>query len=331
MRKMGEDIQLSIITVCYNNQEGLRKTADSIMSQTFRAFEWIVIDGGSSDGTKEYLETLSPQPDQWVSERDGGVYFGMNKGLAMAHGEYVMFLNSGDYFHSPESLQTFLSTPLLADVEYGDLMFVSERDSHLCPFDREVDLCFLAKYSLPHPSSMIRTSVLRELEGYDTNLRIVSDWKAWIEMYLKGCSFAHRPVCLSDFVDGGISSTNPEKCLAEREEAFRELFTAEVMDDYIKKHTSYNISGSDVPLDLFLDILSMREVSLKNQELESQIQEMSQQNNELFHMRELAAARIDELEKKVNTLQKQVKRRNFFNIYYYVSHGWHKVWRKCAI
>ena len=86
-------MKLSVITINYNNLEGLTRTCESVTSQSSREFEWIVIDGGSTDGGKEYLETLDLKPNYWCSERDNGIYSAMNKGIDMAHGEYMLFLN----------------------------------------------------------------------------------------------------------------------------------------------------------------------------------------------------------------------------------------------
>ncbi len=91
-------MKLSIITVNLNNKDGLQKTIDSVISQTFKDFEWIVIDGGSTDGSKELIEKYSDYISYWVSEPDKGIYNAMNKGIKVAKGDYLEFLNSGDIF-----------------------------------------------------------------------------------------------------------------------------------------------------------------------------------------------------------------------------------------
>ena len=88
--------QLSIITINYNNLAGLQKTFESVFNQTFQDFEYIVIDGGSTDGSKELIEQYHDKIDYWVSEPDSGIYNAMNKGIVRANGEYLQFLNSGD-------------------------------------------------------------------------------------------------------------------------------------------------------------------------------------------------------------------------------------------
>ena len=97
-------MKFSIITVNYNNKEGLRKTIESVIHQTFRDFEFIVIDGGSTDGSDDVLKEYDAQIDYWVSEPDGGIYQGMNKGIKKATGEYLNFMNSGDCFYASNIL-----------------------------------------------------------------------------------------------------------------------------------------------------------------------------------------------------------------------------------
>ena len=112
-------MKLSIITVNLNNMEGLQKTCDSIISQTFKNFEWIVIDGGSADGSKELIEEYGSNISYWVSEPDKGIYNAMNKGIKVAKGEYLYFLNSGDYLFDSNALSdVFLDNPK-EDIVYG--------------------------------------------------------------------------------------------------------------------------------------------------------------------------------------------------------------------
>ena len=100
-------MKLSIITINYNNQEGLKKTIESVVSQTMRDFEWIVIDGGSTDGGKEIIEQNKQCLDYWCSEPDKGIYHAMNKGIRASHGDYLMFLNSGDSLYDNKVIERF--------------------------------------------------------------------------------------------------------------------------------------------------------------------------------------------------------------------------------
>lgn len=97
-------MKVTVITINYNNLQGLKRTIPSVLSQTCNDFEFIVIDGGSTDGSKEYIE-LQNGISQWVSEKDKGIYNAMNKAVSMAHGDYCIFMNSGDHFFSPFRLK----------------------------------------------------------------------------------------------------------------------------------------------------------------------------------------------------------------------------------
>ena len=98
-------MKLSIITVNFNDAEGLERTIKSVVSQTFCDYEFIIIDGGSTDGSIEVINKYESYIDYWASEPDGGIYPGMNKGLRQAKGEYLNFMNGGDCYHSPDVLQ----------------------------------------------------------------------------------------------------------------------------------------------------------------------------------------------------------------------------------
>lgn len=110
----------SIITVNLNNYCGLLKTIKSVVEQTFRDYEWIIIDGGSTDGSKQLIEQYSQFISYWVSEPDTGIYNAMNKGIRVSSGDYLLFLNSGDWLASPTVLEDVYKTAPTVDFVYGD-------------------------------------------------------------------------------------------------------------------------------------------------------------------------------------------------------------------
>lgn len=127
-------MKLSIITINYNNSIGLRKTIESVVSQTDNTFEYIIVDGGSSDGSVDIIKQYADKISQWVSERDGGIYNAMNKGVRMAHGEYIMFLNSGDILYDNNVIGHVLPK-LKADICVGNL--VSDKGGRMTPPDEK--------------------------------------------------------------------------------------------------------------------------------------------------------------------------------------------------
>lgn len=120
-------MKYSIITVCRNDLQGLKNTFNSIISQTCNDYEWIVIDGDSKDGTKEWLNEL-PKSYKWISENDSGLYNAMNKGIELASGEYLVFMNSGDTFADSNVLEVVLeATKKHPSFIYGDSIDVTSR------------------------------------------------------------------------------------------------------------------------------------------------------------------------------------------------------------
>ena len=112
-------VKLSIITVNLNNLEGLKRTYESVVCQTFTDYEWIVIDGGSTDGSREFIEQHQDKFAYWCSEPDKGIYNAMNKGIVRAKGEYLNFMNSGDCFACEETLAGVFGRERTADILYG--------------------------------------------------------------------------------------------------------------------------------------------------------------------------------------------------------------------
>ncbi|MFZ3274524.1 MAG: glycosyltransferase, partial [Lutibacter sp.] len=115
---------LSIITINFNNLEGLKKTMASVLGQTWKEFEYIIIDGGSTDGSAAYIESQSQHLNYWVSESDKGIYNAMNKGIKVAHGEYLLFLNSGDEFYDLEVLEKNNAAIHTEDFVYFDILLI---------------------------------------------------------------------------------------------------------------------------------------------------------------------------------------------------------------
>lgn len=124
-------MKLSIITVNLNNLEGLKKTYDSVVCQTFTDYEWLVIDGGSTDGSREFIEQHQDKFAYWCSEPDKGIYNAMNKGIVRAKGEYLNFMNSGDCFACEETVAEVFGKNRTADILYG-YSFYGSRDGTCC-------------------------------------------------------------------------------------------------------------------------------------------------------------------------------------------------------
>lgn len=210
-------MRLSIITINYNNHEGLQKTIDSILAQTWRDFEWIVIDGGSTDGSKDLIEKYQSHFAYWCSESDKGVYNAINKGIARAQGEYISCMNSGDTFYAPDTLQKVFSEEREADILYGDWLQVFEDHELLVDFPAPVELYSFYLRNICHQAMFVRTSFLKK-KGFDESFRIKADYSRWIEAVLEGLVFEHIPVVVCRYDMSGLSSNNPDISIREREQ-----------------------------------------------------------------------------------------------------------------
>ncbi len=176
-------MKLSIITINYNNIEGLQKTIDSVVCQTWTDFEWIVIDGGSTDGSKELIEQYQQHFSYWCSEPDKGVYNAMNKGIDKAKGEYLLFLNSGDALYDKDVLQKVDDLKLDADIITGQVERMDNQQP-LRVYDESI-LMQLYRDTLNHQGTFIKRKLFDNLR-YDENYKIVSDWKFWLQTIICG-------------------------------------------------------------------------------------------------------------------------------------------------
>ena len=227
-------MKLSIITINYNNLEGLKRTYESVVSQTCQDFEWIIIDGGSTDGSKEFIEEHQAQFTYWCSEPDKGVYNAMNKGIAKATGEYLNFMNSGDCFYDEHTLKNVFSQELVADLVYGDWIRVYPDHEEYKAAPPKAFYATVFFDNVCHQAMFIKCNVLRQ-RGYDDNMYILADWKRWIEMSLDGQTFQYIPLTICRFeATMGLSETVSEQHSRERERLY-DLMPVEISRQ-IKKY-----------------------------------------------------------------------------------------------
>jgi glycosyltransferase involved in cell wall biosynthesis len=226
-------MKLSIITINYNNAQGLRKTIDSVMSQSFADLEYIVIDGGSSDNSAEVIKSYDRRIAYWVSEPDKGVYHAMNKGLDKARGEYVLMLNSGDYLIDSLILDQIFATKPSADIIYGDILWDDHGRRYETKFTEGLTFQFFRNASLGHQTTFIRRELHEVIGLYDERYRIVSDWKFFIlAIFRYKVSLQHISLTVSVCGRDGLSCLpeNWAKVLAERESILKTEFPGFLAD-----------------------------------------------------------------------------------------------------
>ena len=232
----------TIVTINRNNASGLRKTLQSVLDQTLTDFEYVVVDGASTDGSVDvigkYAARFGPRL-KWISEPDKGIYNAMNKGIGMASGEYVEFLNSGDCLAGPDVVERMLRAleeKACPSILYGN-MLKDMTDGKILK-DRcfaGQDITFLGFYTgtLNHSPAYIRKDLFEKYGLYDESLKIVSDWKWYLQAIILGTEkpvYADIDVTLFDMT--GISETNKDLDKTERKKVLEELIPQTVLSDY---------------------------------------------------------------------------------------------------
>ena len=245
-------MKLSIITINYNNAEGLRKTLASVASQTYADIEHIIVDGGSTDGSveviREYEQSLASRLSplasnlKWVSEKDTGIYNAMNKGIRMATGEYIEILNSGDILFDANVTQRMIEhldqinsqneNPI--GILYGNMIKVNAQGKVVGKSGyTEYSLRQFYSSTLNHDCAYIRRDLFEEYGLYDEQLRIVSDWKWYLQVIGLGkVKPEYVDIDVTIFDDEGISETNLALRNAERRKVLEEVLPPAVLWDY---------------------------------------------------------------------------------------------------
>lgn len=206
---------------------------ESVLAQSFIEVEYIIIDGGSTDGSNELIESFATKLGYWVSEPDKGIYNAMNKGIRQASGDYILFLNSGDYLAEGNILKNIFSKPHTADILYGDLYINEPTIQHLHKFPESLSLSYLLYKTIGHPSSFIKKKLFEKVGLYDEQYKIVSDWKFFLQaIILERCSVEHLHIPVSVFILDGLSSQKESlvKISNERERIKKEILTTFQVD-----------------------------------------------------------------------------------------------------
>lgn len=262
-------MKISIITINYNNAEGLKRTLDSVAEQTYRDIEHIIIDGGSTDSSvdaiKEYV-SANPNKDpffkhtiNWVSEKDSGIYNAMNKGIRKANGAYIQILNSGDIFASTDVVERMVAE--IEKAEYPELLY-----GNMVKYDyssnKVIGKSGMVEYSLRqyytatmnHDCCYIHIDLFDKYGLYDESLKICSDWKWFLQAIgLGDVEPVYADIDVTIFDASGISETNLDLRKQERRLILEQLLPPAVLADYdkhafemeqmnrLKKHHMYGL------------------------------------------------------------------------------------------
>lgn len=207
-------MKFSIITINYNNSGGLLHTIESVINQTYKDYEFIIIDGGSTDGSVNVIKDYQQYITYWVSEKDNGIYNAMNKGVKAAHGEYLSFINSGDMLYDCSVLEKIIPY-LHDDIVHGIAENRYSTVSPLCLVKVPNSIEYFSP-TLHHQACLFRRELFNN-SLYDEHYKIVSDWKFYIEQVLfYNSSFSRMPVKVALCEGGGISEVQNLLGIKER-------------------------------------------------------------------------------------------------------------------
>jgi len=234
-------IKLSIVTINYNNLIGLIRTMESVFSQTSPDFEFIVIDGDSSDGSIDIIKSFDPliYPFfQWISEPDTGIYNAMNKGIRIAKGEYIHFLNSGDWMVDCKVVENMLVAIEDNDILVGNVISVSPNGKLFYKKNKEeISLLTFYRSTIEHTSAYIKKILFDQYGLYDEQLKIASDWKWYMNVVLfNNAKVGFAKFYVTYFDTTGISSTNLILDKYERRKVLEELIPSYILTDYDNYH-----------------------------------------------------------------------------------------------
>jgi glycosyltransferase involved in cell wall biosynthesis len=227
---------LSIITVNYNNCDGLSKTISSVLSQKSQNYEYIIIDGQSTDGSKDLIIQYNEKLAFWVSETDKGIYHAMNKGISNAKGDYLLFLNSGDFFVDNNVIQNMITSGLNAPICIGNMLkkfpdgrLVRDKGSAV----NLPSLLLFYKGTINHSCAFIKRCLFSDYGLYDESLKIVSDWKWYLQVVgLKDVEVSYKDIDVSIFDMSGISNTQTTLEKYERKIVLESLLPLPLLKDF---------------------------------------------------------------------------------------------------
>ncbi len=234
---------ISIITINYNNAAGLGKTMQSVFSQTYEHVEYIVIDGGSTDGSVLNIGKHRTRIAYSVSEPDKGVYDAQNKGLSKATGDYVLVLNSGDELADANVVADVFAAQQHSDIVYGNMIIVHPDGRRIkgC-MPEQITLEHMLRDTLWHPVSFVKRSFLHQVGLYDTSYQIVADYEWFLRaIFLHHATLTYVNRIIANFYLGGLSSdpVNRKNLARERRRAQISVLGEETVNDYERKNPNH--------------------------------------------------------------------------------------------
>lgn len=200
-------MKISVITINYNNSEGLLKTIKSVVNQSYNNIEFIIIDGGSNDASLNFIKNYQKEINYWVSEKDEGIYDAMNKGVLVAKGDYIIFMNSGDTFYNKRVIEDFINLNPTEDIIYGNIFIkYLNGESKIKKMPEQLTVGNSYNFTITHQAIFHKASLFTE-KKYSTKYKLISDWIFYNEaIFLDSASYKYVDLVIANYKSGGISS-----------------------------------------------------------------------------------------------------------------------------
>lgn len=215
-------MKVSVITITYNAEQTLERTLKSVLDQTYTNIEHIIIDGKSSDGTLNIIRKYDNSKTHWISEADSGLYYAMNKGIRLATGDYLCFLNAGDTFFETNTIESIMCSanhsPQPPDIIYGETAIVDKYETflHMRRLETPQSLnwkSFKWGMLVCHQAFIVKRELVEE---YNTNYRFSSDFDWCIRMLKKTSNTHNTEAILINYLNEGVTTANRKASLIER-------------------------------------------------------------------------------------------------------------------
>ncbi|MBB4803653.1 glycosyltransferase involved in cell wall biosynthesis [Flavobacterium nitrogenifigens] len=258
--------KISVITINFNNASGLQKTIESVINQSYTDFEYIVIDGGSGDGSKEVIEDYRNHFTYTVSEKDNGIYNAMNKGIKVAKGDFVIFMNSGDLFYNENILENIAKTISVDDeIIYGDVLLRNEDTNmeRVQIHPEKLNFSYFYKQTICQQSCIIKRSLFDAIFLYNEDFKIASDWEFFIyAIYIHKVKIKKIDLIVAIYDTRGVSGSSNYKQIfkKEREDTLNKYFPFFV-EDY-KQLLAYSSNRSQELLQIEKSVFWRKVVSI---------------------------------------------------------------------
>jgi glycosyltransferase involved in cell wall biosynthesis len=238
---------ISIITIVYNDRSGFKKTIKSVIDQDYKNIEYIVIDGGSTDGTVQAIEKNEPHINYWVSEPDKGIADAFNKGIKKANGDWILFLNAGDSFFKNDILVQvvpFLERFQDSEVVFGKIKLVDQNGKAKGSYGKPFDLnSFQREMTIPHQAAFHNRNLFEKVGLYDLKYKYCMDYELLLRV--NNPDFKYIDLFISDMLAGGISQQSPKAVYREFNEVKKKylgISDVKLKIDYYENMLRYRLS-----------------------------------------------------------------------------------------